>query len=93
MAAMAIEADSDNCLEVFDVAKKAQVARIPLALIRFIPRTGERIFFPSAGPGSWVAYTVVAVEYFIGYDLTTGQPAPPATGGAGRVTLYVAESK
>lgn len=90
---MATEADSDNCLEVFDVATKTQVARIPLALIRFIPRTGERIFFPSSGVGNWAAYTVEAVEYFIGYDLATGQPAPPATGGTGRVTLYVAESK
>lgn len=90
---MATEADSDNCLEVFDVAKKAQVARIPLATLKFIPRTGERIFFPSGGPGNWVAYTVEAVEYFIGYDLTTGLPATPATGGTGRVTLYVAEAK
>ncbi len=90
---MATEAQSDNCLELFDVAKKAQVGKVPLALIRFIPRTGERIFFPSSGPGNWVAYTVVAVEYFLGYDLATGQPATPATGGTGRVTLYVAEAK
>jgi hypothetical protein len=90
---MASEAESDSYLEVFDIGKKAQVGKIPMALIRFIPRTGERIFFPSSGPGSWVAYTVEAVEYFIGYDLATGTPATPSAGGSGRVTLYVAESK
>jgi len=81
-------------VELVDVAKKEQVAKIPLPLIRFIPRIGERIFFPSSSaPGNWVSYTVVAVEYFIGYDLVTGQPATPATGGMERITLYVAESK
>jgi len=90
---MATEADSESYLELFDVAKKARVAKIPLAEIRFIPRTGERIFFPASGPEKWTAYTVVAVEYFIGYDLTTGQPALPAEGGTGRVTLYVEKAK
>ncbi len=89
---MATEAQTDSYLELFDVSKKEQVAKTPLALIRFIPRTGERIFLPSPEPGNWAAYTVVAVEYFLGYD-PSGQPATPATGGMGRITLYVAESK
>ncbi|HEV3108966.1 MAG TPA: hypothetical protein VGY99_00620 [Candidatus Binataceae bacterium] len=91
---MATEAQSENYLELVDVAKKEQVGKVPLPNIRFIPRTGERIFFPSSStPGHWVSYTVVAVEYFIGYDLITGQPGTSATGGAGRITLYVEESK
>ena len=92
---MATEAQSENYLELVDVAKKEQVGKVPLSNIRFIPRTGERLFFPSSSsePGHWVSYTVVAVEYFIGYDLITGEPATSATGGASRITLYVEESK
>jgi hypothetical protein len=93
MLPMAIEAEGESYLEVFDVSKKAQVAKIPLASVRFIPRTGERIFFSSSGPGNWVSYTVITVEYFIGYDPSTATPATPAMGGFGRVTLYVEESK
>jgi len=90
---MATEAQSESYLELFDIAKKEQVGKIPLALIKFIPRIGERIFLPSSGPVNWLSYTVVAVEYFLGHDLATGQPATPDTGGMGRITLYVAESK
>ena len=91
---MASEAESENYLELVDVAKKEQVGKLPLANIRFLPRTGERIFFPSSStPGHWVSYTVAAVEYFIGYDLVTGLPANSATHGTGRITLYVEQSR
>jgi len=85
--------DDESFLELFDVAKKAQVAKVPLASIRFMPRIGERIFLPLDGPGDWDSYTVVAVEYFLGYDPSTGQPSRSASAGMGRVTLYVEESK
>lgn len=88
MAAQEIE----NYLELFDVEKKAQIGRVPLAQIRFIPRMGERLFLPPNGPGTWKAYTVASVEYFLGYDVNTGQPIAPKEGG-GRVTLYLEESK
>ena len=85
--------DDESFLELFDVAKKAQVAKVPLASIRFMPRIGERIFLPLDGPEDWDSYTVVAVEYFLGYDPSTGQPSHSASAGMGRVTLYVEESK
>jgi hypothetical protein len=92
---MATEAHSEPYLELFDVEKKKQVGKVPLDLIRFVPRAGERLFLPSSSsPGKWLAYTVEAVEYFLGYDLSTGQAATPATGASGgRITIYVAESK
>ena len=46
---------------------KKSVAKAPLAGIPGpLPRTGERIFLPLQQPGHWEAYTVVAVEYFLG---------------------------
>jgi hypothetical protein len=84
--------DDESYLELFDVSKKAQIAKVPLASIRFIPRIGERIFLPLDGPGDWDSYTVVAVEYFLGFDPSTGQPRSPSA-GMGRVALYVEESK
>ena len=68
--------DNESYLELFHVSKKAQVAKVPLASIRFIPRIGERIFLPLHGPENWDSYTVVAVEYFIGYDPSTSQASP-----------------
>lgn len=84
--------ETDSYLELFDVAKNAQIGKSPLSQIRFIPRIGERIFLPPQGPGSWIAYTVVSVEYFLGYNPSTGQPAASKE-GMGRVTLYLEESK
>lgn len=83
--------ESDSYLELFDVAKKAQLGKRPLSQIRFIPRIGERIFFPGAGK-NWIAYTVVSVEYFLGYNPSTEQPASPKE-GMSRVTIYLEESK
>jgi hypothetical protein len=81
---------SDNYLELVDVAKKAQIAKVPLSEIRFIPRIGERIFLPLQGAGSWSAYNVISVEYFLGFD-ASGHPVVPKE-GTGRVTLYVEKS-
>ena len=78
-------------LELFDVSKKRPVAKAPLTAINHLPCTGERIFLPLHRPGEWEAYTVAAVEYFVG-----GEPAsdgPLESPGMVRVTLYVEPSK
>ena len=80
-----------NYLELFDVSKKAAVAKAPLAAISHLPRTGERIFLPVHRPGDWEAYTVVAVEYFVGGEPVTNE-GPLESPGLVRVTLYVERS-
>jgi hypothetical protein len=50
---MATEEADQSYLELYDVEKKEKVASAPLAGIRFLPRTGERIFIPVKGPGDW----------------------------------------
>jgi len=90
---MASKKEDESCLELYDVAKKEKVAKAPLAEIKFVPRTGERIFIPLQGAGDWDSYTVVAVEYFLGYDPSTGEPTRSVSKGIGRITLYVEASK
>jgi hypothetical protein len=90
---MAIQNEDESYLELYDVAKKERVAKVPLAEIRFIPRTGERIFISLRAPGDWDSYTVEAVEYFLGYDPSTGEPSRSVSSGIGRITLYVEVSK
>ena len=90
---MALKKEDESYLELFDVAKKEKVAKAPLGDIRFVPRTGERIFIPLDGTRDWDSYTVVAVEYFLGYDESTGEPSRSISGGIGRITLYVETSK
>ncbi|MGO9056856.1 MAG: hypothetical protein ACLQU2_05630 [Candidatus Binataceae bacterium] len=85
-------AEGDSYLELFDVSKKAQIGKTPLSQVRFIPRIGERIFLPPQGAGSWIAYDVMMVEYFLGYDPSTGEPIAPRE-GMGRVTIYLEPSK
>jgi hypothetical protein len=85
---MATQNARHSRLELFDVAKKEKVAEAALAEVKFIPRTGERVFIPAAGPGHWDSYTVVAVEYFLG-ETSTGEPSV----AFGKITLYVEESK
>jgi hypothetical protein len=51
-------------------------------------RTGERIFISLSGTGDWDSYTVVAVEYFLGYDPSTGKPSRSMSRGIGRITLF-----
>jgi hypothetical protein len=77
--------DNETYLELFDISKKTQVGKAPLASIRFMPRIGERIFLPLDGPERWHSYTVVSVEYF----LASSSPSESMD----RVTLYVEESK
>jgi hypothetical protein len=79
--------DNETLLELFDVSKKTQVGKVPLASIRFMPRMGERIFLPLDEPEHWAlaSYTVTSVEYFLG-----GRSPSESTD---RVTLYVDESK
>lgn len=81
-----------NFLELFDVTKKATVAKAPLAAISHLPRTGERIFLPLHRPGDWEAYTVVGVEYFVGGEPSASE-GPLESPGLVRVTLYVERSK
>jgi hypothetical protein len=83
---MPAEKTKQSYLELYDVEKKQKVAEAPLADIKFIPRTGERIFIPLKG--HWDCYTVAAVEYFLG-ETPTGEPSLTF----GRITLYVEESK
>jgi hypothetical protein len=90
---MPAESENQSFLELYDIAKKEKVASAPLAEIRFIPRTGERIFIPLKGAGDWNSFTVVAVEYFLGYEQPGGEPTRTISSGFGRVTLYVEESK
>ena len=90
---MASKKEDESYLELYDVAKKEKVAKAPLAKIKFVPRTGERIFIPLQGAGDWDSYTVVAVEYFLGYDPSTGEPSRSVSKGIGRITLYVEASK
>jgi hypothetical protein len=89
---MAEAVQKESYLELFDVSKKAQVAKAPLASITHMPRAGERIFLPHHQPGEWNAYTVVAVEYFIAAQPSAGQESLEAAGMV-RVTLYVEQSK
>lgn len=89
---MSSEQTNQSRIELFDIATKEKVASAPLADIRFIPRTGERVFIPLKGNGNWKSFTVVGVEYFLGYD-ATGEPARTMSSGVGRVILYVEESK
>jgi hypothetical protein len=35
--------ENESILELFDISKNAQVGKVPLALIKFIPRIGESI--------------------------------------------------
>ena len=81
-----------NYLELFDTSKKLTVARAPLAAISHLPRQGERIFLPLHKPGDWEAYTVAAVEYFVGGEPFDGE-GPLESPGLVRVTLYVERSK
>jgi hypothetical protein len=87
---MPIDEENESILELFDISKSAQVGKVPLALIKFIPRIGEHIFLP-AHPEKWQRYKVVNVEYFVGYDPSSGKPS--VTAGTERITLYVEESK
>ena len=90
---MVTEMEPEAYLELYDVDKKETVAKTPLARVRFIPRSGERIFLSIQGPGDWASYTVVDVVYFLGYDLSTGEPSRSGSDGVGRITLYVEASK
>jgi hypothetical protein len=90
---MASKKEGESYIELYDVARKEKVAKAPLAEIKFVPRTGERIFIPLSGPKDWDSYTVVAVEYFLGYDPSTGEPTRSVSKGIGRITLYVEASK
>lgn len=90
---MASKKEDESYLELYDVAKKEKVAKAPLEKIKFVPRTGERIFIPLQGAGNWDSYTVVAVEYFLGYNPSTSEPSRSVSKGIGRITLYVEASK
>ena len=90
---MATEKENESYLELHDIAKKETVAKAPLAKVRFIPRSGERIFIALQGPGDWMSYTVLDVHYFLGFDSLTGKPSRSGSEGIGRITLYAEPSK
>jgi hypothetical protein len=75
---MASKKKEKSCLELYDVLKKETVAKVALAEIEYVPRTGERVFIPFRRPKDWSSYTVVAVEYFLGYDPSTGDACDPS---------------
>ena len=84
---MALKQEHESYLELFGVARKEKVAKALLADIRFVPRTGERIFIPLNGVRDWDSYTVVAVEYFLGYDKSAGEASRSISGRVGGITL------
>lgn len=90
---MALKQEHESYLELFGVARKEKVAKALLADIRFVLRTGERIFIPLNGVRDWDSYTVVAVEYFLGYDKSAGEASRSISGRVGGITLYVEGSK
>ena len=83
--------ENQSYVELFDISKKTSVAKAPLAAIPHLPRKGERIFLPLRQPGDWEAYTVVAVEYFIGSEHLASE-RPFKASSMDRVTLYVEQS-
>lgn len=90
---MGTKKEAESYIELYDLARKTKVAEAPLKEIRFIPRSGERIFISIRGQKDWISYTVAAVEYFLGYNESNGEPARSVSKGFGRVTLYVEASK
>ena len=86
---MASKKDDESFIELYDVVTKEKVAEAPLAQIQFLPRAGERIFIALQGAGDWKSFDVINVEYFLGYDRSTGKPSRSMSAGFGRITLYV----
>jgi hypothetical protein len=82
---------NQSYVELFDVSKKVSVATAPLTAIYHLPRQGERIFLPLHQPADWEAYTVVAVEYFLG-GKEPASAGPHKASGMDRITLYVERS-
>lgn len=76
----------ERYVELIDVSTNTQIAKKPLAAIRFMPRAGERIFIPQ-GTGRWKSYTVVNLEYFLG-ETTRGEP----TSAGAEIVIYVKQS-
>jgi hypothetical protein len=83
---MASKNQGESYLELVDVSTKKQIAKTPLAAIRFMPRAGERIFLPQEA-ARWKSYTVISVEYFLG-QTTHGE----ATTAGDKIVIYVEES-
>ena len=75
---MAIDNTAHASIELFDVAKSKIVWKLPLALIRFIPRKGERILISVTGLNDWK-------------DPNAATPETPSQGG--KITLYVEPSE
>ena len=88
---MAIDRTAHASIELFDVAKSKIVWKLPLALIRFIPRKGERILISVTGLSDWKSYRIMDVEYFLTYDPNAATPETPSQGG--KITLYVEPSE
>jgi hypothetical protein len=79
--------EEESYLELYDLVREKKVAKTSLAEIKFVLRTGERIIIPLQGPRDWDSHTVVAVEYFLGYDPSTGEPSRSVSKSIGRITL------
>jgi hypothetical protein len=82
---------TQSYVELFDISKQESIATAPLDKVSHLPRTGERIFLPLHQPGDWEAYTVTAVEYFVGGERSASNQ-PVEASGIVRVTLYVERS-
>ena len=82
--------ENEGFIELYDVTKNRSLAKAPIAKVRFIPRVGERIFVSIGGPGDWSSFTVVQVEYFLGYS---SEPQSVVDEGMNRISLYVEPSK
>jgi hypothetical protein len=82
---MALE--NEGFIELYDLATKTIISKLPLTDLKFIPRVGERILISTTGAGDWRSYKVLDVEYFLNYDPLRNVPETPSE--AGKITLYV----
>jgi len=59
-------------LELYNLANKTVVSKLPLSHLKFLPRVGERVLISPTGLADRESYKVVAIEYFLNYDPTQG---------------------
>jgi hypothetical protein len=86
---MALE--NEGFIELYELATKTIISKLPLTHLKFIPRARERILISATGAGDWRSYKVLDVEYFLNYDPLRN--VPETASQAGKITLYVEATK
>jgi hypothetical protein len=56
---MALE--NEGFIELYDLATKTIISKLPLTHLKFIPRVEERILISTTGAGDWRSYKVLDV--------------------------------